>query len=243
MQRPVKAPPRLGIGKRGLRGGVANDHYTAAADIAHALEARQVGPGKWMARCPAHEDRTPSLSIREGDIAPLVHCFGGCDRANVIQALRDRGLWLERTPAAPRARCRRLDTDKLWREAARHLTHGTRPRRRPPYARTLPATGEVWIMVGAGAWEAANLNHEHGRHCLVWPSGTPSLAYAWPVRGRDVRIFEVPGEGAVADPEHAETLVDFARLLVSRWRAATAEVFADGSEPVRVAPGGDCHAA
>jgi hypothetical protein len=31
-----------------------------------------------MARCPAHDDRTPSLSVSEGDRAILVKCWAGC---------------------------------------------------------------------------------------------------------------------------------------------------------------------
>ena len=40
---------------------------------------RRCGEG-YMARCPNHDDHTPSLSIREGrDGRILLHCFGGCD--------------------------------------------------------------------------------------------------------------------------------------------------------------------
>ena len=48
----------------------------------------------FICRCPAHEDRMPSLSIgygHHGNI--LVHCFAGCDGNSVISALRERGLW------------------------------------------------------------------------------------------------------------------------------------------------------
>jgi hypothetical protein len=35
--------------------------------------------GGWTARCPAHEDTTPSLSVKETDDGKvLVHCFAGC---------------------------------------------------------------------------------------------------------------------------------------------------------------------
>jgi hypothetical protein len=47
-----------------------------------------------MARCPAHDDRTPSLAItqtREGRV--LVYCHAGCDQRDVLAALRARGLW------------------------------------------------------------------------------------------------------------------------------------------------------
>lgn len=55
--------------------------------------------GRWqgsygMARCPAHEDRTPSLSIRKGDNCDiLVKCHAGCEQGDVIDAIRARGLW------------------------------------------------------------------------------------------------------------------------------------------------------
>jgi hypothetical protein len=37
-----------------------------AETIAKAFGARKVGGG-WMARCPAHEDRNPSLSVHAAD--------------------------------------------------------------------------------------------------------------------------------------------------------------------------------
>jgi len=66
-----------------------------AAELADALGGRRVG-GAWMACCPAHNDRTPSLSIRESnDGKVLVRCRAGCGQRDVIAALRARGLWAE----------------------------------------------------------------------------------------------------------------------------------------------------
>jgi hypothetical protein len=45
------------------------------------------GPGRWMARCPAHRDRIPSLSIREADDRMLLHCFAGCSAGDVLAAV------------------------------------------------------------------------------------------------------------------------------------------------------------
>ncbi len=45
---------------------------------------RQTGPNRWIARCPGHEDHSPSLSIREVDDRVLVHCFAGCSAADVM---------------------------------------------------------------------------------------------------------------------------------------------------------------
>jgi putative DNA primase/helicase len=65
----------------------------SAAKLARALGGHRVGR-VWMSRCPAHDDRTPSLSIRDGlDGTLLVHCFAGCPQGRVIASLRDRALW------------------------------------------------------------------------------------------------------------------------------------------------------
>ncbi len=64
-----------------------------AETIAKALAGRKAGSG-WTARCPAHDDRNPSLSISTGkDGKVLLRCHAGCDQAQVIDALRARGLW------------------------------------------------------------------------------------------------------------------------------------------------------
>jgi putative DNA primase/helicase len=63
-----------------------------ADSIIRALGARRCG-SSWIARCPAHDDRNPSLSIRESDGKVLVCCHAGCSQENVIAALKDLGIW------------------------------------------------------------------------------------------------------------------------------------------------------
>jgi len=49
---------------------------------------RHAGDGKFVARCPAHDDRSPSLSITEGDNGTvLFHCFAGCEPEDVLSAI------------------------------------------------------------------------------------------------------------------------------------------------------------
>ncbi len=49
---------------------------------------KRTGDGRWIARCPAHEDRSPSLTVREmGDGRVLVHCFAGCGAGDVVAAV------------------------------------------------------------------------------------------------------------------------------------------------------------
>lgn len=64
-----------------------------AETIARALGGHRAG-ATWMARCPVHEDRSPSLSISAGKGGKvLVRCHAGCDQRDLIAALQERGLW------------------------------------------------------------------------------------------------------------------------------------------------------
>jgi hypothetical protein len=57
------------------------------AVLVSRLEARRNGKG-WIAKCPAHDDREPSLSISEGnDGRALLKCLAGCDTGDVLAAL------------------------------------------------------------------------------------------------------------------------------------------------------------
>lgn len=47
---------------------------------------RPTGRG-WVARCPGHEDRHPSLSVTHRGDRLLVHCFGGCSLDAILSAL------------------------------------------------------------------------------------------------------------------------------------------------------------
>lgn len=49
---------------------------------------RERGRGQWSARCPAHEDHSPSLSIKERDDgALLLHCWAGCEVDAIVGAV------------------------------------------------------------------------------------------------------------------------------------------------------------
>lgn len=65
----------------------------SAWHLAYRLKARRYGTG-WVAKCPAHDDRSPSLSINEGrQVSIVVQCHAGCSQREVISALQFMGLW------------------------------------------------------------------------------------------------------------------------------------------------------
>ncbi|UJB19210.1 MULTISPECIES: hypothetical protein [Lysobacter] len=67
----------------------------------------------WVARCPAHDDRGPSLAVAQGDDGRvLAHCFAGCDVHQIVNAVG-------------------LDVSDLFERGAEHeVVRGGRPR--PP---------------------------------------------------------------------------------------------------------------
>jgi len=51
-------------------------------------KVRRRQPGQWSACCPTHDDKGPSLSVREApDGAVLIHCFAGCEVTDIVSAL------------------------------------------------------------------------------------------------------------------------------------------------------------
>lgn len=79
--------------------------------IARELGGARKSGADWMARCPAHEDHNPSLTLSERNGKLLVHCFAGCEQSAVIEALRVRGLWPE---------AEQRDTWIEWRPSVRY---------------------------------------------------------------------------------------------------------------------------
>ena len=83
--------------------------------------------GRWgadggMCRCPAHDDRTPSLSVRPGRTRLLLHCFAGCDASAILEALQSEYLLEPSRPGAAdppsdRPDGRNAAARRLWDEA------------------------------------------------------------------------------------------------------------------------------
>jgi len=92
---------------------------------------KRTGAGRWIARCPAHEDRRASLSIRELDSGViLLHDFGGCGANEVLGA-----VGLEMADLFP----------------AREIQHGKAERRPFPAADILRCVSFESLVVAAGA--------------------------------------------------------------------------------------------
>ncbi len=86
--------PDAGGGQRTGARGYRDQHleYTTATPIDTLLPrldaVRQTAPDRWIARCPAHDDRHPSLSVKQtADGTWLLKCWAGCGTAEVVAAV------------------------------------------------------------------------------------------------------------------------------------------------------------
>ncbi len=56
--------------------------------LSRLQRVRKTGADRWIACCPAHDDRSPSLTVRQvEDGRILVHCFSGCGAADVVESV------------------------------------------------------------------------------------------------------------------------------------------------------------
>jgi len=50
-------------------------------------KVRKTGDDSWIACCPSHSDRSPSLTVSEKEERLLIHCFAGCSTAEIVGAV------------------------------------------------------------------------------------------------------------------------------------------------------------
>lgn len=68
--------------------------YESAEQIARTLGGARKAGDDWSCRCPAHDDKKASLSIKDSDKGRLlVHCHAGCAQDDVINELKILGYW------------------------------------------------------------------------------------------------------------------------------------------------------
>ena len=120
-------------------------------EIAERLGARRQGEGWSLVKCPAHDDRTPSLRIsasRNG--GTIVFCHGKqCDEADFMEAIKleREDLFPDREPSwsagggPPRAPRVAL-LPELAKIARKYKRHG---RELDSYARTADLLGLAWL--------------------------------------------------------------------------------------------------
>jgi hypothetical protein len=55
--------------------------------LSRLTKVRKTGADSWIACCPAHDDKRPSMTVRVVDDGRiLAHCFSGCSFQEIIEA-------------------------------------------------------------------------------------------------------------------------------------------------------------
>jgi putative DNA primase/helicase len=144
-----------------------------AETIARALGGRKAGGG-WIAHCPAHDDRKPSLSIHHGDDGKmLVRCHAGCDQTRLVAALRSRGLWdqngngLFPSSSSPDATYKPPDPDDAKRSAAAFAVWNATSPAAGTLVETYLASRRLKVLPPPRLRFHPGLRHASGR---IWPA-------------------------------------------------------------------------
>ena len=211
-----------------------------AAAIAKALGGRRSGRA-YVACCPAHQDRTPSLSIADGDGGRvLVRCFAGCEQAQVIAALQRRGLWPCRAaalpPPDPIAEAKRRETERRWdadnlARVQRTWRQATALRAGDLAVRYLRGRGLAPPRMGwPPSLRCASMRHPSGGAVAALVVG----ACRWPERSVSAlqcTALTEPGVKAPLDPVRW-TLGSLrgAAVRLSRWQPGQELVLTEGTE-------------
>lgn len=75
--------------------------YLTADDVAELLEGVRKSSGGWIAQCPTHEDRLPSLSVHDGKKGTILHCHASCRTVDICTAIgiRVAQLFVDYSPS------------------------------------------------------------------------------------------------------------------------------------------------
>ena len=108
---------------------------TAATILDRLDGVRPTGDGRWIARCPAHDDRSPSLSIREAERRLNI---GQRRVQRAFDALLARGWIAVHEPGGFTRKMRHATAYRLENEPG--ATPGAKPAK--PYMRWQPRTSD-----------------------------------------------------------------------------------------------------
>ena len=199
----------------------------SVAALLRRLEKVQGHDGCWNARCPAHNDRRPSLRIAAGsDGRVLLYCHAGCSIGDVCRAvgIEQKDLFEER-PARVRA-------GVTGRSRARHEFG-------PPSARA------VWAMARERARDDEHVDADRGVYRYLeqrglaecWGSAAygvlstgmelqPSVAI-WPRSGHRLIAALVDANGEVANVQARRVTAGSPKTLFPKGSRSRGLVFAN----------------
>jgi DNA primase len=180
--------------------------------VLDALEQVHQHGAYWTARCPAHADRNPSLSVSEGDDGRvLLHCHAGCTFQQIMAALNLQSTdAFADTPLDPvkdlERRVRTLEQKQAeHEERLRKLEQLRSSNVHMQYHRNLtPSLRDAWYQEGIFDEAIDRYLLGYARSCPTWPESAsmtiPIFGYANELENVRHRLL-TPGKGGKYRPE------------------------------------------
>jgi Protein of unknown function (DUF3631)/Toprim-like len=200
-----------------------------AAEVVSILDGVITSAAGWRARCPAHEDREPSLSITEADGRILLYCHAGCSAESVVDALglKMADLFTDKVPhRGDKAQSKNRKRSKPGKMVAEYIYHDGAGNPVAKKIRFEPKSF-AWMHLDGGEWKPGQ------------GSVTPGL-YRWNEVKGSPEIILVEGEKD-ADSGAALGLPCATSGGVNSWQEGHAEllrgisvvILADADDPGR----------
>ena len=129
MNNAQKETPQVATSGAAKLSNIQHPHHNespAAKLLSRLDKVKETGRGQWLARCPAHDDGSPSLSVRETDDGTvLLHCFAQCPAGDVLAAVgMELGeLFPRRYASPPKSRFERSFNPRDVLAAINHEAH------------------------------------------------------------------------------------------------------------------------
>jgi hypothetical protein len=178
-----------------------------AAEFATRVEQVRHCGDHYVARCPAHADRSPSLSFRDGQRGLLLHCWAGCSLGAIAHAVGAGVSDLFYSPAepGPREGQRRVPPPEspecLWRRVWTNTL------------RAAEAEGRhwaIWEPIFARADFVRHADRHAYAHCMRATAMGPDDPAAWEEAAlaalfdEDARLVELEADELMVAARRAE---------------------------------------
>lgn len=78
--------------EQGDIGKTYRSNYTTSSNkvdllLSQLTKVKKIGHDRWIAQCPSHDDRNPSLAIKDCNGTVLLKCFVGCSAHEIVSAI------------------------------------------------------------------------------------------------------------------------------------------------------------
>lgn len=179
-------------GERRRRADAVELGKMTAEELISRLDGVERSGSGWIARCPAHGDSNPSLSVSERGGKILLHCHAGCSAAAVVEAM---GLKMSDL-FADGGETRRRDADGTGRNdggAAERNALGTR-RDAPKRKRSLTfvESYEYCGVSGKAQYRVARFVDANGKKTFMHQAPDPSARGGWGYGLKERGIARLP---------------------------------------------------